>query len=198
MASFWPSVIESTSRGERSYDLASRLLKERIVFVNGEVNDHMSELVVAQLMFLEAENPDQDIHLYINSPGGSVSSGLAMIDIMNFVKPDVCTYALGLAASMGSMLLSSGAPGKRFALPNTRIMLHQPSSGTRGMVSDIEISYRESQYLKDRLTDMLVENSQGRVTRETMVQLLDRDTYLSPQAAIDIGVMDTIITKRPV
>lgn len=198
MASFWPSVIESTSRGERSYDLASRLLKERIVFINGEVNDHMSELVVAQLLFLEAENPDQDINLYINSPGGSVSSGLAMIDIMNFIKPDVATYALGLAASMGSMLLSAGTPGKRFALPNTRIMLHQPSSGARGMVSDIEISYRESQYLKDRLTDMLVENSQGKVTRKKMVQLLDRDTYLGPQEAIDIGVMDHIITRRPV
>lgn len=196
MASFWPTVVESSSRGERAYDLASRLLKERIIFLNGQVDDHMAEIAVAQLLFLEAENPEQDIHVYINSPGGSVTAGLAVIDLFKYVKPDICTYVTGLAASMGSMFLAAGTQGKRYSLPNARIMIHQPSGGARGTASDIEINYKEIQYLKDRLTDMLVDYTYGKTDRDTMVNLLDRDTFLSADEAVKLGIVDHVITQR--
>lgn len=196
MPNFWPTVIETTGRGERAYDLASRLLKDRIIFLNGTVNDTMAEVAVAQLLFLEAENPDQDIHVYINSPGGSVTAGLAIIDLFNYVKPDICTYVTGLAASMGSMFLSSGTRGKRYALPSARVMIHQPSGGSKGTASDIEISYKEIQYLKEKLTDMLVANTYGKTDRETMIKLLDRDTFLSAEDSVKLGIVDKVIVSR--
>lgn len=153
-----PIVVETSGRGERSYDIYSRLLKERVVFMVGEVNDQTANLVVAQLLFLESENPDKDINLYINSPGGSVSAGMAIYDTMQFIKPDVSTLCMGLAASMGAFLLASGAKGKRFALPNARVMIHQPLGGARGQASDIEIQAREILYLKERLNQLLAQN----------------------------------------
>ena len=196
MPGFWPTVIESTSRGERAYDLASRLLKERIIFLNGEVNDHMSEIAIAQLLFLEAENPEQDIHVYINSPGGQVTSGLAIIDLFNYVKPDICTYVTGMAASMGSLFLAAGTRGKRFALPNATVMIHQVLGGARGQASDIEIQANETLYLKSKLNRMLSDYTYGKTDYETMVALTDRDNYLRPERALEIGLIDQIITVR--
>lgn len=190
-----PIVVETSGRGERSYDIYSRLLKERIVFMVGEVNDQTANLVVAQLLFLESENPDKDISLYINSPGGSVSAGMAIYDTMQFVKPDVSTLCMGLAASMGAFLLASGAKGKRYALPNARVMIHQPLGGARGQASDIEIQAREILYLRDRLNHLLAHHTGQdveRIARDT-----DRDNFMSSEDAKAYGLIDHVSTKRP-
>lgn len=189
-----PMVIEQSGRGERSFDIYSRLLRDRIVFLNGEVNDDSASLVIAQLLFLESENPDKDISLYINSPGGSVYAGLGIYDTMQFIKPDVQTICVGMAASMGAFLLAAGAKGKRFSLPNSRIMIHQPSGGSRGMASDIQIQAREIQDLKGILNQILAERTGQSI--ETVTRDTDRDYYMSPQQALDYGLVDRIYTKR--
>jgi ATP-dependent Clp protease protease subunit len=187
-------VIETSGRGERAYDIYSRLLKERVIFLVGEVNDHTANLVIAQMLFLESENPDKDISLYINSPGGSVSSGLAIFDTMNFIKPDVSTLCMGLAASMGAFLLSAGTKGKRFALPNSRIMIHQPLGGARGQASDIEIQAREILYLREQLNKILAERTGQSV--ETIAKDTDRDNFMSGDQAQAYGLIDKVITSR--
>ena len=189
-----PMVIEQSGRGERAYDIYSRLLKERVIFLVGPVNDQMANLIVAQLLFLESENPDKDISLYINSPGGSVSAGLAIFDTMNFIKPDVSTLCNGLAASMGAFLLAAGAKGKRFSLPNSRIMIHQPSGGSQGQASDIEIQAKEILYLRERLNRILAER-----TGQTMEQIhkdTDRDRFMSGEEAVEYGLIDRVLTSR--
>ena len=191
-----PTVIEQSGRGERAFDIYSRLLKERIIFLVGPVNDHTANLVVAQLLFLESENPDKDIYFYINSPGGSVSAGMSIFDTMNFIKPDVSTLCLGQAASMGAFLLSAGTPGKRFALPNSRVMIHQPliSGGLGGQASDIEIHARELLKLKDKLNRLLAKHSGQpleKVERDT-----DRDNYMSAEEAKAYGLIDQVIESR--
>ena len=196
MANLVPIVLETTARGERSNDIFSRLLRERVIFINGEVHDHMAELVIAQLLFLEAENPAEDIHIYINSPGGQVTSGLAMIDVFNYIKPDICTYVTGMAASMGSLFLAAGTRGKRFALPNATIMIHQVLGGARGQASDIEIQAKETLYLKDKLNKMLSDYTYGKVDFETMEKLTDRDNYLRPERALELGLIDHIVSGR--
>ena len=196
MAHFWPTVVETTARGERAYDLASRLMKERVIFLNGEVNDQMSEIAIAQLLFLESENPEQDIHVYINSPGGQVTSGLAIIDLFNYIKPDICTYVTGAAASMGSLFLSAGTKGKRFSLPNSTIMIHQVLAGYTGQASDIEIHTNETLYIKKKLNKMLSDYTYGKVDYETMVTLTDRDNFLRPERALELGLIDHIVVKR--
>ncbi|MCE3255395.1 MAG: ATP-dependent Clp protease proteolytic subunit [Rickettsiaceae bacterium] len=189
-----PMVIEQTNRGERSYDIYSRLLKERIVFVSGPVQDQMSTLIVAQLLFLEAEDPKKDIYLYINSPGGIVTSGLAIYDTMQYIRPDVCTLCIGQAASMGSLLLASGAEGKRFCLPNSRIMIHQPSGGYQGQATDIEIHARETLALKRRLNEIYVKHTGQDL--EKVEKSMERDNFMTPQAAVEFGLIDKIIEKR--
>jgi ATP-dependent Clp protease protease subunit len=189
-----PMVIETSGRGERAYDIYSRLLKDRVIFLVGEVNDHTANLVIAQMLFLESENPDKDISLYINSPGGSVSSGLAIFDTMNFIKPDVSTLCMGLAASMGAFLLSAGTKGKRFALPNSRIMIHQPLGGARGQASDIEIQAREILYLREQLNKILAERTGQSV--ETIAKDTDRDNFMSGDQAQAYGLIDKVITSR--
>ena len=191
-----PMVVEQSGRGERAFDIYSRLLKERVVFLVGEVNDQSANLIVAQLLFLESENPDKDISLYINSPGGSVSAGLAIFDTMRFIKPDVSTLCLGMAASMGAFLLSSGAKGKRFALPNARIMIHQPLGGARGQASDIEIQAREILYLREQLNRVLSENTGQSV--EKIARDTDRDNFMSAEQAKDYGLIDRVIAERGV
>lgn len=191
-----PMVVEQSGRGERAFDIYSRLLKERVVFLVGEVNDQSANLIVAQLLFLESENPDKDISLYINSPGGSVSAGLAIFDTMRFIKPDVSTLCLGMAASMGAFLLSSGARGKRFALPNARIMIHQPLGGARGQASDIEIQAREILYLREQLNRVLSENTGQSV--EKIARDTDRDNFMSGEQAKDYGLIDRVIVERGV
>jgi len=191
-----PMVIEQTSKGERSYDIFSRLLKERLIFINGQVNDHMSELVIAQLLFLEAENPSLPIHVYINSPGGQVTSGLAMIDVFHYIKSPIYTYVTGMAASMGSLLLSAGEHGHRYSLPNSTIMIHQVLSGYNGQASDIEIHSNETLYLKRKLNQMLSDYTYGKTSYDTMVALTDRDNFLRPERALELGLIDTIVTKR--
>ncbi|MFC0036247.1 ATP-dependent Clp endopeptidase proteolytic subunit ClpP [Cardiobacterium valvarum] len=191
-----PMVIEQTGRGERSYDIYSRLLKERVIFLVGPVNDASANLVVAQLLFLEAENPDQDIHLYINSPGGSVTAGMSIYDTMNFIKPDVSTLCLGQAASMGAFLLSAGTRGKRYALPHSRVMIHQPliSGGLGGQASDIEIHARELLKTKATLNELLAKHSGQpleKIERDT-----DRDNFLSAQEAVNYGLVDHVTTSR--
>jgi ATP-dependent Clp protease protease subunit len=189
-----PIVIEQSGRGERAYDIYSRLLRERVIFLVGPVNDHSANLVVAQLLFLESENPDKDISLYINSPGGSVSAGLSIFDTMQFIKPDVSTLCMGMAASMGSFLLMAGAKGKRNALPNSRIMIHQPSSGAQGQASDIEIAAREILDIKARLNRILSERTGQpieRIERDT-----DRDNFMSAEDAVSYGLIDKIFVKR--
>ncbi len=190
-----PMVIEQSGRGERSYDIYSRLLKERVIFLVGPVEDYMANLVVAQLLFLESENPDKDISLYINSPGGSVSAGLAIFDTMNFIKPDVSTLCTGMAASMGSFLLAAGAKGKRFALPNSSVMIHQPSGGARGMASDIEISAREILKTREQLNKILAERTGQPM--EKIARDMERDYWLSASEAKDYGLVDEVIAKRP-
>ncbi len=190
-----PMVIETSGRGERAYDIYSRLLKERVVFLVGEVNDHMANLVIAQLLFLESENPEKDISLYINSPGGSVSAGMAIYDTMNFIKPDVSTLCVGMAASMGAFLLAAGAKGKRFALPNSKVMIHQPLGGARGQATEIEIAAREIIKTREQLNKILAENTGqplDRIENDT-----ERDYYLSAQESKDYGLVDQVIAKRP-
>jgi ATP-dependent Clp protease, protease subunit len=189
-----PMVIEQSGRGERSYDIYSRLLKERVIFLVGPVNDQTANLVVAQLLFLESENPDKDISLYINSPGGSVSAGMAIYDTMQFIKPDVSTLCTGLAASMGAFLLAAGAKGKRFSLPNSRIMIHQPLGGAQGQASDIEIQAREILYLRERLNGILAEKT-GK-TIEQISRDTDRDNFMSADDAAEYGMIDKVLTSR--
>ncbi|SBT19398.1 ATP-dependent Clp protease proteolytic subunit [Marinomonas gallaica] len=191
-----PMVIEQTARGERSFDIYSRLLKERVIFLVGQVEDHMANLVVAQLLFLESENPDKDIHLYINSPGGSVTAGMSIYDTMQFIKPDVSTMCIGQAASMGALLLTAGAEGKRYCLPNSRVMIHQPLGGYQGQASDIEIHTREILGIKHRLNEIIAHHTGKPI--ETVAQDTDRDNFMSPQAAKDYGLIDDILEKREV
>jgi len=189
-----PIVVEQTSRGERSYDIYSRLLKERVVFIVGPVEDHMANLVVAQLLFLESENPDKDIALYINSPGGSVSAGLAIYDTMQFIKPQVSTICVGLAASMGALLLAGGAAGKRYSLPNSKIMIHQPSAGFQGQASDIDIHARDVLDTKERLNKILSRHTGQTVERVKADS--DRDNFMNPEAALAYGLIDKVLEKR--
>ena len=189
-----PMVVEQTNRGERSYDIFSRLLKERIIFINGQFDDNMSVLVCAQLLFLEAENPKKEIALYINSPGGVVTSGLAIYDTMQFIKPPVSTLCTGQAASMGSLILTAGAKGMRFALPNSRIMVHQPSGGFQGKVTDIMIQAQETEALKRRLNEIYVHHT-GK-TYEEIDAALDRDNFMAAQKAKEFGLIDQVITSR--
>lgn len=189
-----PMVVEQTARGERAYDIFSRLLKERVVFLVGPVEDHIANLVVAQLLFLESENPDKDIHFYINSPGGSVTAGLAIYDTMQFVKPAVSTLCIGQAASMGAVLLAAGAPGKRFALPNSRVMIHQPLGGFRGQASDIEIHAKEMLKIRDLLNDILSRHT-GRTIDQVRLDT-DRDYFLSAQEALEYKLIDKVIDRR--
>ena len=189
-----PMVVEQSGRGERSYDIYSRLLKERVVFLVGPVTDVTANLIVAQLLFLESENPDKDIFFYINSPGGSVTAGMAIYDTMQFIKPDVSTLCIGQAASMGAFLLAAGASGKRFSLPNSRVMIHQPLGGFQGQASDIEIHAREILYLRSRLNDMLSKHTGQpleRIEKDT-----DRDNFMSAAAAVEYGLVDKILTSR--
>ena len=189
-----PMVVEQSGRGERAYDIYSRLLKERVIFLVGEVNDATANLVVAQMLFLESENPDKDIHFYINSPGGSVSAGMAIYDTMQFVKPDISTLCIGQAASMGAFLLTAGAQGKRFCLPNSRVMIHQPLGGFRGQASDIEIHAKEILYLKARLNEMLAKHS-GK-TLEDIARDTDRDNFMGAEDAVKYGLVDKVLSNR--
>jgi len=189
-----PMVIEQSGRGERAYDIYSRLLRERVIFLVGPINDQMANLVVAQLLFLESENPDKDIYFYINSPGGSVSAGLAIYDTMQFIKPDVSTLCIGQAASMGAFLLTAGAKGKRFCLPNSRVMIHQPLGGFQGQASDIAIHAKEILYLKERLNGMLAKHtgqSMEAIERDT-----DRDNFMSADESVQYGLVDKVLTSR--
>jgi ATP-dependent Clp protease protease subunit len=190
-----PMVVEQSGRGERSYDIYSRLLKERVIFLTGQVEENMASLIVAQMLFLEAENPKQDIYLYINSPGGVVTAGMSIFDTMNFIKPDVSTICMGQAASMGAFLLGAGAKGKRFALPNARIMIHQPLGGFRGQASDIEIHAREILRLKDDLNQHMA-NFTGQ-TIERIANDTDRDNFMSSIEAKNYGLIDGVLTQRP-
>ncbi|WP_329605042.1 ATP-dependent Clp endopeptidase proteolytic subunit ClpP [Undibacterium flavidum] len=189
-----PMVVEQSGRGERAYDIYSRLLKERVIFLVGPVNDQAANLIVAQLLFLESENPDKDISLYINSPGGSVSAGMAIFDTMQFIKPDVSTLCTGLAASMGAFLLAAGAKGKRFSLPNSRIMIHQPLGGAQGQASDIEIQAREILYLRERLNGILAEKTGQSI--EQIAKDTDRDNFMSADSAAEYGLIDKVLTHR--
>ncbi|MBU2887064.1 ATP-dependent Clp endopeptidase proteolytic subunit ClpP [Gilvimarinus agarilyticus] len=189
-----PMVVEQTARGERSYDIYSRLLKERVIFLTGQVEDHMANLVVAQLLFLEAENPDKDIHLYINSPGGSVTAGMSIYDTMQFIKPDVSTMCMGQACSMGAFLLASGAAGKRHCLPNSRVMIHQPSGGAQGQASDINIHAQEILKIRRRLNDLLASH-----TGQTLEQVeldTERDKFMSAEESKEYGIVDSVVQIR--
>lgn len=191
-----PMVVEQSSRGERAYDIYSRLLKERVIFMVGPVEDHMANLVVAQLLFLESENPDKDIHLYVNSPGGSVSAGLSIYDTMQFIKPDVSTMCIGQAASMGALLLAGGAKGKRYCLPHSRIMIHQPLGGFQGQATDIDIHAREILAVRDRLNKVLAKHTGqdlDKIARDT-----DRDNFMDGLAAVKYGLIDAVLTERQV
>jgi ATP-dependent Clp protease, protease subunit len=190
-----PMVVETTSRGERAYDIYSRLLKERIIFVTGGINDVVSSLICAQLLFLESENPNKDIAFYINSPGGIVTSGLAIYDTMQYIRPPVSTVCIGQAASMGSLLLAAGAPGKRFALPNARIMVHQPSGGVQGQATDIEIQAREILALKARLNDIYVRHTGQSL--DVIESSLERDRFMNPNEAKEFGIVDEVVASRP-
>jgi len=191
--SYIPYVVEQTGRGERSYDIYSRLLKDRIIMLSGEVNDQVSSSIVAQLLFLEAQDPDKDIYFYINSPGGVITSGLSMYDTMNYIKPDVVTICIGQAASMGAFLLSSGAKGKRYALPNARIMIHQPSGGAQGQSTDIQIQAKEIQRLKDTLNEILAKQTSKTVKR--VEKDTERDNFMSAEEALEYGLIDKVLTK---
>ncbi len=188
-------VVEQTAKGERSYDIYSRLLKERIIFLSGQVNDQVSSLVVAQLLFLESEDPKKDIYFYINSPGGIVTSGLAMYDTMQYIRPDVATLCIGQAASMGSLLLTAGAPGKRFSLPNSRIMIHQPSGGYQGQATDIEIHAQETLALKKRLNEIYTKHTGQKFA--AIEKSMERDNFMSPEKAKEFGLIDEVIERRP-
>ena len=190
-----PTVIESSGRGDRAFDIYSRLLRERIVFLGQQVDNDIANLVVAQLLYLEAEDPEKDIYLYINSPGGSVSAGMGMFDTMNLIRPDVCTICIGLAASMGAFLLSAGAKGKRMSLPNSRIMIHQPLGGAQGQATDIEIQAKEILYLKKKLNDHLAEHTGQPLER--IEEDTDRDFFMSAEEAKDYGLIDQVILRKP-
>jgi len=190
-----PIVVEQTARGERSYDIYSRLHKERVIFLVGQVEDHMANLVVAQMLFLEAENPDKDIHLYINSPGGSVTAGMSIYDTMQFIKPDVSTMCLGQACSMGAFLLGAGAKGKRFCLPNARTMIHQPSGGAQGQASDIHIQAQEILKIRERLNTIMAEHT-GRSVEE-VAKDTERDNFMSAEQSKAYGLIDEVVTRRP-
>ena len=194
-AALVPMVVEQSARGERSFDIFSRLLRERVIFLTGQVEDHMANLIVAQLLFLEAENPDKDIHLYINSPGGSVSAGLAIFDTMNFIKPEVSTICMGGAYSMGSFLLAAGQKGKRYALANARVMIHQPSGGAQGQASDIEINAREILKTRARLNEILAERTGQPV--EKIEKDVERDYWLDAKEAKEYGLIDEVLERRP-
>jgi ATP-dependent Clp protease protease subunit len=189
-----PMVIEQTSRGERSFDIYSRLLKERVIFIVGPIEDQMANLVVAQLLFLESENPDKDVHLYINSPGGSVTAGLSIYDTMCFIKPDVSTMCIGQAASMGAFLLSGGAKGKRFMLPNARTMIHQPSGGAQGQATDIEIQAKEILFLRERLNGLLAEHTGQPI--DVIERDTERDRFMSAEQSVEYGLVDKVISSR--
>ena len=189
-----PIVIEQTARGERSYDIYSRLLKERVIFLVGPIDDHIANLIVAQLLFLESENPDKDVFLYINSPGGSTSSGLAIYDTMQFIKPDVSTLCVGQAASMGAILLLAGAKGKRYCLPNSRVMLHQPHGGHRGQATDLEIYAKESLLMRQTLNEIIASHTNKELDR--VAADTDRDNFMSAQEAVEYGIIDTIFAQR--
>ncbi|MBI3560724.1 MAG: ATP-dependent Clp endopeptidase proteolytic subunit ClpP [Gammaproteobacteria bacterium] len=189
-----PMVVEQTARGERAYDIYSRLLKERVIFIVGAIEDHMANLVVAQLLFLESENPDKDINLYINSPGGSVTSGMSIYDTMQFIKPDVSTMCIGQAASMGALLLTAGAKGKRYALPHSRTMIHQPLGGFQGQASDIEIHAREILQIRERLNDVLSKHTGQPLER--IAQDTDRDFFMSAEESVKYGLVDQVLVKR--
>ena len=191
--SYIPYVVEQTGRGERSYDIYSRLLKDRIIMLSGEVNDQVSSSIVAQMLFLEAQDPDKDIYFYINSPGGVITSGFSIYDTMNYIKPDVVTICIGQAASMGAFLLSSGAKEKRYALPNARIMIHQPSGGAQGQSTDIQIQAQEIQRLKDRLNEILAEQTGKTIKR--LEKDTERDNFMSSQEAVEYGLVDKVLTK---
>jgi len=195
MSTLVPMVVETTNRGERAYDIYSRLLKERIIFLTGAVHDDVASLVCAQLLFLESENPDKDISFYINSPGGVVTSGLAIYDTMRYIRPDVSTVCIGQAASMGSLLMCAGAQGKRYALPNSRIMIHQPSGGAQGQASDIEIQAREILKLRERLNNMYVEHTGQKL--DVIEKAVERDTFMSAEEAKEFGLIDEVVTERP-
>lgn len=190
-----PMVVEQSARGERAYDIYSRLLKERVIFLVGPVEDYMANLVVAQLLFLESENPDKDIHLYINSPGGSVTAGMSIYDTMQFIKPDVSTVCIGQAASMGALLLAGGATGKRFCLPNSRMMIHQPLGGYQGQASDIEIHTREILGIRDRLNHILAHHTGQDI--DTIARDTDRDNFMNGAQAAEYGLIDAVLDKRP-
>src|SRR5690554_4282719 len=194
MAALIPMVIEQTAKGERSFDIYSRLLKEGVIFLVGPVEEHMANLIVAQMLFLESENPEKDIHLYINSPGGSVTAGLAIYDTMQLIRNDVSTVCIGQAASMGAFLLAGGAEGKRFCLPNSRVMIHQPLGGFRGQASDIEIHAKEILYIKDRLNQMLADHTGQDI--EVIAKDTDRDNFMSADTAVEYGLVDAILSKR--
>jgi ATP-dependent Clp protease protease subunit len=189
-----PMVVEQTARGERSYDIYSRLLKERVVFIVGPIEDHMANLIVAQLLFLESENPDKDIHLYINSPGGSVTSGLAIYDTMKFIKPDVSTMCIGQAASMGAFLLCGGAKGKRFALPNARTMIHQPSGGAQGQATDIDIAAKEILIIRERLNHLMAEHTGQDI--KTIRRDTERDNFMDAVQSMEFGLVDQVLERR--
>ncbi|MBA1419492.1 MAG: ATP-dependent Clp endopeptidase proteolytic subunit ClpP [Epsilonproteobacteria bacterium] len=192
--SYIPYVVEQqTGRGERSYDIYSRLLKDRIIMLSGEVNDQVASTIVAQLLFLEAQDPDKDIYFYINSPGGVITSGLSMYDTMNYIKPDIVTICMGQAASMGAFLLSSGTPGKRYALPNARIMIHQPSGGAQGQSTDIQIQAEEIQRLKDSLNEIMAKNC-GKKAKQ-LEKDTERDNFMSSKEAVEYGLIDKVLTK---
>jgi ATP-dependent Clp protease protease subunit len=191
--SYVPIVVEKTGRGERSYDIYSRLLKDRIIMLSGEVNDAVAASIVAQLLFLEAEDPDKDIFLYINSPGGVITSGMSMFDTMNYIKPDVCTICIGQAASMGAFLLSSGAKGKRYALPHSRVMIHQPLGGAQGQATDIQIQAKEIQRMKDELNSILAQQT-GQPLEKIQTDT-ERDFFLSAKEAVEYGLIDKVLTR---
>ncbi|HZU53998.1 MAG TPA: ATP-dependent Clp endopeptidase proteolytic subunit ClpP [Holophagaceae bacterium] len=190
-----PIVIEQTPRGERNYDIYSRLLKDNIIFLGTEIDDSVANAVVAQMLFLESEDPDKDIQIYINSPGGSVTAGLAIYDTMQFVKNDIVTYCIGQAASMGALLMTAGTKGKRFSLPNSRIMIHQPSGGARGQATEIEIAYKEIQRMKDMLNEILAKHSGQKLAK--VAKDVDRDYFMSAAEALDYGLIDKVMTERP-
>jgi|EP00456_Euglypha_rotunda_P039952 ATP-dependent Clp protease protease subunit len=189
-----PMVVEQTARGERAYDIYSRLLKERIIFIVGPIDDYMANIVVAQMLFLESENPDKDIHLYINSPGGIITAGLSIYDTMKFIKPDVATMCIGQAASMGAFLLSAGTKGKRYSLPHSRIMIHQPSGGAQGTAADVEIQAKEILYLRERLNKLMADHTGQPVER--IAKDVERDYFMSAEAAKDYGMIDRILETR--
>ncbi len=189
-----PMVVEQTPRGERAYDIYSRLLKERVIFIVGPIEDHMANLVVAQLLFLESENPDKDIHLYINSPGGSVTAGMAIYDTMQFIKPEVSTMCIGMAASMGAVLLAGGAGGKRYCLPSSRVMIHQPLGGYQGQATDVEIHAREILYVRDRLNRILSKHTGQPIER--IQQDTERDNFMDAERAMEYGIIDSVLTSR--